>query len=426
MDKIKFSPLWTDQYKPEITYTEDEIPTKTEVAIVGSGYTGLNAAIEISKAGIDVVVLDQESIGWGASSRNGTMLTPGLKAKHKDIKRWFGNEKLKLFWQWSVDAVHYVTNIVKQERIDCDYSVNGMSYLATKPSHIESVRSYGEYLDREFGYSSTHWVPADQINTEIGSTAFHGALVDQLGSQLQPAKYVNGLARIAHQYGAKLLDQTRVEKINRRSGRFSLKTSRGVIEANQVLLATGGYTTNLVPKVRQGIFPVGSYIIVTEPLPKSLQRELSPKNRVFYDSKIFLNYFCLTPDGRMMLGGRANLSPNLDLRKSASLLHARLLEIFPQLKGVPITHSWTGKLGVSFDQMPHIGNIDGIYYANGYSGHGISIGSFLGKEVGEIIAGKRNSSLFMEIKHPKTILANLDLLFLPLVSSYFKIKDRFS
>lgn len=212
-----------------------------------------------------------------------------------------------------------------------------------------------------------------------------------------------------------------------RSGHFQeVRTSKGTLKAKHVLLATGGYTTSMFPKARHGVFPVGSYIIVTEPLSEKIQQELSPNNRVFYDSKIFLNYFCLSPDGRMMLGGRANLSPNLDLRKSAGLLHQRLLEIFPQLQGVPITHSWTGKLGVSFDQMPHIGIIDGVHYAYGYSGHGISIGSYLGKEVGELIAGKRQTSPFMEIKHPRTALARFDQLYLPFVSAYFKFRDAIS
>lgn len=423
---MKFTPLWSEQFNPETNLSKPDLPQEVDVAVIGSGYTGLNAAIVLGKAGINVVVLDQENIGWGASSRNGTMLTPGLKTKHKDIKRWYGPEKLNEFWQWSVDAVHHVSNIIQEENIDCDYAINGMAYLATKPSHAEGVKTYGEYLLKEFGYNTTHWVPAAQINDEIGSKEFYGALIDQLGSRLHPAKYVGGLAQTAERYGAKLVGHAKVEKITRTAQTFSLITSKGTLKAQKVLLATGGYTTSLVPKVRHGIFPVGSYIIVTEPLPMDMQKELSPNNRVFYDSKIFLNYFCLTADGRMMLGGRNNLSPNLDLEKSAQLLHSRLREIFPQLNEIPLTHSWTGKLGVSFDQMPHIGIQDGIYYAYGYSGHGISIGSYLGKEVGELIAEKRTTSPFMEIRHPKTILATLDPLYMPFVSSYFKIKDRLS
>ncbi len=423
---MKLTPLWTDQYPRPASLPISELTEKVDVAIVGSGYTGLNAAIVLAKAGADVVVLEQETIGWGASSRNGTMLTPGLKAKLKTIKRQYGQETAQHFWQWSVDAVHHVTNIIRDEHIDCDYEIKGMAYLATKPSHAEGVRGYGDYLREQFGYANTFWVPKEELRSEIGSDAFHGALVDPLGSRLQPAKYVFGLASTAARYGARLVENARVEQISRSGQTQMVRTSKGSLRAKNVLLATGGYTTSMFPKARYGVFPVGSYIIVTEPLPEDLQHELSPQDRVFYDSKIFLNYFCLSPDGRMMLGGRANLSPNLDLNKSAGLLHQRLLEIFPQLQGVPLTHSWTGKLGVSFDQMPHIGVIDGVHYAYGYSGHGISIGSYLGKEVGELIAGARQSSPFMEIKHPRTVLAQLDRLYLPFVSAYFKFRDAIS
>ena len=215
-------------------------------------------------------------------------------------------------------------------------------------------------------------------------------------------------------------------RITRPSKGFHLQTSRGSLQVGEVLIATNGYTTNLVPRLRQGIFPVGSYIIVTEPLPPSLQAELSPRRRAFFDSKRFLNYFCLTPDGRMLFGGRANLSTRLDLSLSAEILRAQMLRVFPQLAGIPLTHSWTGKLGVSFDQMPHLGRVNGIHYAYGYSGHGVSIASYLGYEVGRLIAGEIGGSLFMDIRHPRFILASLDRLYLPFVSAYFRLEDHLS
>jgi glycine/D-amino acid oxidase-like deaminating enzyme len=420
---MKYTPLWTEQFARPEDIPSDDLPSEVDFAIVGSGYTGLNAAIVLAKAGASVAVIEQETIGWGASSRNGSMLTPGMKPKIKVLERAYGKERAKYFWNWSVEAMDHVTNIVREENIDCDYEINGMACVAIKPSHIEAVKGYGEMLKTKFGYDRMNWVPREQIKSEIGSDIFYGALIDESGARLQPAKFTYGLAKAASNHGAKLVENARVTKISRQASGFRVLTSKGDLNAKEVLLATGGYTTAQLGKARRGIFPVGSYIVVTEPLSPELQAEISPKNRVFYDSKIFLNYFCLTPDGRMLLGGRNNLSPNLDLTKSGELLQQRLLEIFPQLEGIPLTHSWTGRLGISFDQMPHIGTVDGIHYAYGYSGHGISIGSCLGKEVGELLAGIRTTSAFREINHPKTILANLDPLFLPFVSAYHKFLD---
>ncbi|MDX1437252.1 MAG: FAD-binding oxidoreductase [Anaerolineales bacterium] len=423
---MKLSVFWTDQYPRPDDLPTGKLPAEADVAIVGSGYTGLNAALALGKAGLKAVVLEQETIGWGASSRNGSMLTPGLKADLEDIERWYGREKTLELWQWSVEAVHYVAEVIRDEGIACDFQMNGQVYLASKPSHAGGIRDYGELLKTRFDYDDVRWVSPDELRTEIGSRSFHGALIHELGARLHPAKYTFGLARAAARYGASLVEHARVKKIASLQPGFLLETARGRIKAQEVLLATGGYTTNLVPKARQGIFPVGSYIIVTEPLPIALQKELSPKDRVFYTSNIFLNYFCLTPDGRMLLGGRENLSTRLDLERSARDLHGRMLEFFPQLEGVPLTHSWNGRLGVTFDQMPHVGQADGIYYAYGYSGHGITIGSYLGKEVGELLAGIRQTSVFLDINHPRTVFARLDRVYLPFVSQYFKFRDAIS
>ncbi|GAB4581333.1 MAG: FAD-binding oxidoreductase [Anaerolineales bacterium] len=399
------------------------LPAQTDIAIVGSGYTGLHAALVLAKAGINVTVLEAETIGFGASSRNGGMMTAGLKASLKSIVRMYGLERAREFWQWSLDSIDHVDRTVHEEQIDCDFSRPGHVETAYKPSHFEHFKEDVAWMKKEFNYTGGYLVSRADIRTEIGSDAYFGGLVDDFSAGLQPAKYVFGLAKAVARRGGCLVEKAGVTAIKREGNTFRLRTAKGDITAREVLLATNGYTTGLVPGARMGVFPVGSYIIATDPLPKDLQAELSPKNRMFFDSKHFLNYFRLTPDGRMLFGGRNNLSTDLDLHESARLLGARMVEVFPQLKGVPIAHAWTGKLGITFDLMPHAGRINGIHYAYGYNGHGVSIASYLGKEMGELLAGQRKSVPFMHIKHPRSFITYFDKLYLPFVAAYYRFLD---
>jgi glycine/D-amino acid oxidase-like deaminating enzyme len=181
-----------------------------------------------------------------------------------------------------------------------------------------------------------------------------------------------------------------------------------------------------LPQLKPKIFPVGSYIIVTEPLAPALQQKLSPKGRMIYDTKWFLNYFRLTPDGRMLWGGRNNLSPNLDLQDSAERLREQMVKVFPDLADEPITHSWTGQLGLTFDLMPHIGRVEGIHYAFGYGGHGLSIATYLGTEVGMLLAGQKTSSPFAEIPHQTMFFYRNKPWFLPFAAQYYRFLDRVS
>ena len=421
------TPLWINQFsKPDSLITSKSPNTETDVAIVGSGYTGLCAARVLKKNGASVTVLDRNTIGWGASSRNGGMATPGLKQGIQKIYKMYGSELAHEFWNSSVDAIDLIDAIVNEHSIDCDWERNGHASLATKPSHAPRLKEYGSWLEKEFGHSQ-RYIPKNQIRDEIGSDAYYGALTDDISGGLHPSKYVFGLATAVANLGVQLCENTEVTKIEKNdSNNFRLISSKGDIIAKKIIIATNGYTNRLVPKLKPLIFPVGSYIVVTEPLTKELQNIISPKKRMYYDSKRFLNYFRLTPDGRMLWGGRNDLSTDLDLDESAIILSKELYTIFPDLAGIPITNTWTGKLGITFDLMPHIGQTNGIYYAFGYGGHGLSIATYLGTEIGLLLSGKKDRSPFMEISHQTMFFYRDKPWFIPFAARYFRFLDWIS
>lgn len=423
---MKLTPYWTDNTpRPEDLPTQGA-PTDVDVAVVGSGFTGLNAAIEIAKAGLRAAVFEKETIGWGASSRNGGLMVVGLFVSVIDMEKRYGKESARELYKWSVDSIDFVESLVTKEMIECDFDRSGEVHLASKPVHFPEMIKYRQYLVDEYDKDESAIIQPGDLNEEIGSPIYHGGMVEADGAGIDPAKYVYGLARAAKKYGGKIYENAEVKKISRRNGSFKLTTSKGKLKAKDVLIATNGYTTSMSPRIRFGVFPGACYSIVTEPLSEELQRELSPKGRVFHDSKYYLNYFRVLADGRVLLGGRDTLVQGHDLNRSAQELQARLVEIFPQLEGVGITHSWTGTLGFTFDRMPHIGQLEGIHYAYGYMGHGVSVASQMGYEVGQIIAKKRDSSLFQEIKHPRYFVSVFDRIFFPAVCAWYRWMDKIS
>ncbi len=423
-NQINTTVFWTDKYpRPNDLPVTNELPSQVDVAIVGSGYTGLNAARVLAKSGATVAVLERETIGWGASSRNGGMATPGLKQKVEKIFKEYGEENGRLFWQSSMDAIDLVDEIISSEGIECDWQRNGHIALAYKPSHFEKMQQSAEWYRNTLGYD-VNLVAPSELRSEIGSDVFYGGMSSDFSGGLQPAKYVFGLARVAQKYGAVLCEETAVTHIKKQPNGYQIQTSRGTLNAKEVVIATNGYTDRLVPQLKPRVFPVGSYIIVTEPLSQELQQKLSPKGRMFYDSKWLLNYFRLTGDGRFLWGGRNDLSTDLDLHESKNRLQAQMVYTFPELRNVPVTHTWTGKLGITFDLMPHIGRVDGVHYAFGYGGHGLSIATYLGTEIGKLLAGQIDSTPFAEIPHQTMFFYRNKPWFLPIAGWYYRLLDR--
>ena len=421
--ELNTTPLWQEQAPVPQDLGRADLPEQADVAVVGGGYTGLGAARLLARFGASVVVLEQHQIGWGASSRNGGKALVGLKHDASHVVHQFGPEVGRALWQASLDGIDLLEETVAEESIECDFERCGSLFAAAKAKHFTKMCRETEWLRREFGYERID-VPRGELRSEIGTDAYHGGVVEPLSAGLHPAKYVVGLARAASRAGATLCGSTAVQAIESDNGGYTITSSQGVLRAKEVLMATNGYTGRQVPEVSRRVLSVGSYIIATEPLPEILQQQISPRGRMFYDSRWFLHYFRLTPDGRMLFGGRTTISPDQDLRKSAAILRDAMVAVFPALHDTPITHSWSGNLGVSFDALPHIGRVNGIHYASGYSGHGVALSATLAQHVAELMAGKRDRSVFMEIKHPTRFFYRGRPWFRPLLGVGLRIMDR--
>jgi glycine/D-amino acid oxidase-like deaminating enzyme len=412
------------------TSPAQSLPESADVAIIGAGFTGLSAALALAGRGANVVVLESETIGWGASSRNGGMVLTGLKLGVNELISKYGRELTRRMYVASLDTINCVEHIVKEENIACDFARTGHLEVACKQSHFDDYSRQVDVIAREFNHQ-LKIAPRDQLRSEIGSDIYYGAMVDEISAGLNPARYVAGLGAAAMRSGATIFEHTTLQKIERDSHNgapgFRLTTSRGSLRARNVLVGTSGYTGAATPALRKKIIPIGSYIITTEVLPDALARELSPRNRQIYDSKNYLYYFRLTPDNRMLFGGRAAFFPETDqtIRQSSEILRRGMISVYRQLRDTKVEYVWGGTLDFCFDIMPHAGQLDGIYFALGYAGHGVAMATWQGQKMAEWIADGKTDNPFAEISFPGAPLGlyNGKPWFLPFAGAYYKMLD---
>ena len=286
-----------------------DLPERVDVAIVGAGFTGLSAARTLAKRGARVAVFETNTIGWGASSRNGGMVLTGMKLGVETLAGRYGMDATRRMYAASLASIDVVEQIVGEEKIECSFSRCGHLVVACKQSHFDTYARSLKVIAREFNHQ-LRIVPRNELRGEIGSDVYYGGIVDEVSAGLNPARYVSGLGRSVLKAGAHIFENARVERIrNNGDSGFRLVTSRGSVLAKEVFIATSGYTSDATPALQKKIIPIGSFIIATEQLPEALAHELSPRNRMIYDSKHYLHYYRLTPDNRMLFGGRAAFFP---------------------------------------------------------------------------------------------------------------------
>jgi glycine/D-amino acid oxidase-like deaminating enzyme len=418
--------FWLDTFEIAAAAPRD-FPRRVDVAVIGAGFTGLSAARTLAKSGTTVAVFESQTVGWGASSRNGGMVLTGLKLPAATLIARYGKEVTARMYAASLESIDFVENLVREENIACDFSRSGHLEVACKPKHFDDFRRSAEETARHFGHQQ-RLIPKDQLQAEIGSAIYHGGLVDDSSAGLNPARYVAGLARAAERAGAAIFEHSPVDEIQREGAQgWKIATARGTLRAQNVFVATSGYTSRVTSGLQKKIIPVGSYIIVTEILPENLAAELSPRNRMIYDSKNYLYYYRLTPDRRMLFGGRAAFFPETSstIRRSAEILRRGILSVYPQLREAKIEYVWGGTLDFTFDIMPHAGQLDGLHFSLGYAGHGVGMSTYLADKIAQSILSGRDANPFAAIPFPG---APLNLYsgrpwFLPAAGLWYKLLD---
>ncbi|WP_090690351.1 NAD(P)/FAD-dependent oxidoreductase [Paraburkholderia phenazinium] len=424
-DDFRVAPYWWDAAPPETV--RDALPSEVDVLIVGSGYCGLSAAAEAARLGASVAVLDAAQIGAGGSTRSGGMVSSGQKLALTNAIRGVPAERLGRLMRESMASFDYLKRLIADESLDADLQITGRFFGAFTPRHFERLRRQGDLLHDKTGVT-VRVVPRADQHAVIGSDYYYGGiLVDEYGG-LHTAKYHRALRELARRRGASLHSHAGVERIERNGAAgFTVHATRGKIEAKHVLVATNGYTGRLLPFFSRRVLPVASYQIATEPLPPGLMAVLNPGRRMISDSKRNLFYTRPSPDGTRMLFGSRPAIREVSERDAARMLHAKMIELWPALRDVRITHAWKGYVAMTGDKLAHIGAQDGIHYALGCNGNGVALMSYLGARVVKPMLGlDAMPGAFGEGAFPVSVAGMASRLSVPVGTALYTFDDLWS
>lgn len=420
---FKTQPYWWDD-APRPDPMEIDLPKDIDVLVVGSGYTGLHAAIQSARAGLGTLVVDADALGWGCSSRNGGQVSTSVKGTYPELCGRYGADLGLRLLKEGHYAMDFLDNFIREEGIACGWERNGRFSGAHNVAAYDATAKALNALPSEVA-TQWHMVSREEQYREIDSDLYAGGVVYPDHGALHPGQYHLELLQLAQAAGALTQGYCAVTKIERQATGFLVHTERGQIRAGQVVVASNGYTGDVTPWMQRRVIPIGSYIIATEPLADEIAYGLSPRMRVMSDTRKLVFYYRRSPDGqRMLFGGRVALSET-DPKVSAPALHAAMGKIYPQLAETMISHSWLGFVAYTFDTLPHVGEQDGLHYAMGYCGSGVSLASYCGHKVGRRVAGLEGSeTAFEQLNFPTRPLYRGNPWFLEPAVLYYKLRDR--
>lgn len=381
--------LWRDTARSAATGSPRLVGERTaDVAIVGGGFTGLSAALHAAELGRSVVLVESADIAFGASGRNGGQVNPGLKLGEAELVARFG-EAGRRFFRLGEESTDFLGALVERHAIACGWQRPGVLRLAHSDRALSVAKSAADAL-------SARGIPArllsrDAVVAMTGSTKYSGGLLDPRGGSVQPLDLARGLAGAAAAASVQLYENSPALAVDREGKRIRVRTPEGWVQAGQVIVATNGYSDRLIPGLAQTLLPVNSFQVATAPLPPESAARIMPGGHAAYDSRRLILYFRKTPDGRLMLGGRASFSSRrIDegARMDYAVLEKVLYDLFPDARGTPVTHRWTGLVCITPDFLPHYHTPEpGVHVLVGYNGRGVALSIRAGAWLARHIAG---------------------------------------
>ena len=367
------------------SYTSLKGGTDADVCIIGAGYTGLSSAIHLAERGYKVVVLEANRVGWGASGRNGGHVGTGQRADQSSLEKWVGRETAGNLWQLGLDAVDLVCELVETHHIDCELGVGNL-HMAAKASHAVDLEHEVNQLTRDYGYTKASYVNREELAELTSASGMHGGMLDMGARHLHPLKYAHGLARAASSLGVTIYEQSPAVKW-RDNSQLQINTPQGSVTAKALVLACNGYLGKLAPTIAGNIMPINNFVVATEPLSPEQQRAVTRDNHSLSDSLFVINYWKLSGDGRLLFGGGENYTSRFP-KDIKGFVRPYMLNIYPELTDVKIDYGWGGTLGITMNRMPDFGRIGSrIFYAQGFSGHGVPTATMAGKLLAAAIDG---------------------------------------
>ncbi|MEK2609447.1 FAD-binding oxidoreductase [Pseudomonas shirazensis] len=372
-----------------------------DVCVVGGGLTGVNTALELAERGLSVILLEARRIGWGASGRNGGQLIRGVGHDVSGFARYVGQDGVRYLQQAGIDSVELVRQRIAQYAIDCDLRW-GFCELANTPAQFAAFKDEQAQL-AELGYRhATRLVDATHIGEVVASEQYAGGLIDMGSGHLHPLDLVQGEARAAAKLGVRIFEQSPVLRIEHGPS-VTLHCAHGKVRAQSLVLGCNAHLDELEPRLSGKVLPAGSYVVATERLPEQVAQALIPQNMALCDQKVGLDYYRLTADNRLLFGGACHYSGR-DPKDIAAYMLPKVRKVFPQLADVRIDYQWGGMIGITANRFPQVGRLSqypNVYYAQGYSGHGLNVTHWTAKLLAEGIAVGHSQGLdvFSAVPH---------------------------